>query len=70
MAKDQRDVCALIFPLDVTKVVCHALDDLRNTLDTLAVGAGERLHDWWILCNQEVTPNYTKKGASQCALFN
>ena len=24
------------------------MDDLCDTRDTLAVGAGERLHDWWI----------------------
>jgi hypothetical protein len=24
------------------------LDDLCDTRDTLAVGAGERSHDWWI----------------------
>ena len=26
----------------------NALDDLRNTRNTLAVGVGERLHDWRI----------------------
>jgi len=32
----------------ITKGGCYALDDLCDTCGALAVGTGERLHDWWI----------------------
>ena len=45
----------------ITKGGCYALDDLCSTRDTLAVGAGERLHDWRI-------HSYTARYRNRCGV--